>query len=476
MNADLILNGPVRTGRRSEWRAPVLCVLAVFLVAGGTWPATARSSPANRDVGGQSEPGLQGETMPGEARMLAQPYTKGVRLISRTAVPDGVQATMAWSGHCSYIPGKTGVTVIDAKDPRAPQVVRVLNDKGAQGAGETAHAAGAILAASVYGQAGPGSRPGLDDPAKAWVSIYDVSDCAHPRLILEYKWPERIHTITVSPNGKRIYGTVIRAGDGGGGIQVLDISDRAAPRFLGKFPVTRRDGSSFEFAPHEVSVSPDEKRIYAGVVSSRGDDLNQGVTTPFPSKESFGPDAGGIYILDNSDIALGRRDPKMRLVGTALHAGWHSAIQANIRGVPYLVGASELGACPGSWPKLTEISDESHPRVVGQFRMQMNLPENCPPRTEAEAASKGVVGRPGTAASHWNDVDNSSETRLGLFPFTWAGLRIVDLRNPENPTEVGYFKPGDSCMTHARYVQATGHIWFACTESGFYIIELRKKL
>ncbi len=447
-----------------------IALMAISLTQTSAVFAQYKPQPSDR-----LEPGKQGETMAGEARTLPQPYSKGVRLVGQTTLSNGRGAIMAWSGNCAYYPGDASVAVIDVKDPTAPRQVGLLTEKGAFGAGETVHAAAGILAASTYGQYGPGARPNLGDNDKAWVAVYDVTDCAKPRLIVEYKWPERVHTLTVSPDGKRIYGAVISPGDGHGGLQVLDISDRANPQFLGKFGATLASGETYEFAPHEVSISPDERRIYAGVISSRGGDLNKGVTSAFPSVETFGPEAGGIYILDNSDIALGRPDPKMRLVGTSQHGGWHSAIQARIGGVPYLVGAGELNACPGAWPRITDIRDERNPKVVGQFRLEMNLKENCPPRDQAEAASNGIVGRPGTAASHWNDVDSPTDTRLGLFPFTWAGLRIADLRDPTKPVEVAYFKPGGSCMSHARMDPATDNIWFIC-DSEFYVIALTPEL
>ena len=84
--------------------------------------------------------------------------------------------------------------------------------------------------------------------------------------------------------------------------------------------------------------------------------------------------------------------------------------------------------------------------------------------------------RAGTASTHFNDVDVADDTRLGLFPMLWAGLRIADLRRPARPVEVAYFKPGDACGSHVRYVPATGHIWFACADSGFHIIELTPQL
>jgi hypothetical protein len=452
----------------------IVAALGIAILGAGAMGAaiTADAVPS----GDRLEPGKQGETMPGEAILLPQPYSKGVRVVGQVG---GIgDKMMAFAGHCAYSAGKSGVTVIDVKDPRAPKVLGLLSEKGAIGANETLNAAGGVLAASVYGIAGPKKwyLPGQSGNGHdAWLAAYDVSDCAHPKLMLEYMWPERVHTLTVSPNAKRIYGTVISPWTGHGGLQVLDISDPAHAHFLGKLPITRPDGTSYEWAPHEVSLSPDEKRIYAGVISSRGGDLNRTIQTGKMSAEALGPEAGGMYIIDNTDIATGKPDPKLRVIGTAEHAGWHSAMQARIKGVPYLVGAGEVMACPGAWPRLTNVADERHPSVVSQFRLQMNMKENCPPPEGIEITSRGMLGRPGTASSHFEDVDSPTDTRLGLFGMTWAGLRIADLREPATPVEVAYFKPGLSCATHFRYMSGTGQIWFGCGQN-FYVIELRPEL
>ena len=437
------------------------------------------------------EPGRQGETMPGEAHMLAVPYSKGVDVVGHAAIGTRTgNLITAWAGHCAYVAGggtlnangtvgtegdptTAGVAVIDQRNPAAPHVVRYLQDKGALHAAETMSAVDvpgrAVLAASTYG-----GVAGINGPKEGWLDLYDVSDCTHPKLTAEVKWPEPTHTITLAPNGRRLYGTVIQPFTGDGGIEVMDIADLAHPRFLGKFAVTRADGTSYAFAPHEISISPDERRIYAGVIASKGGDLNQGIRIFPPNREGLGPEAGGIYILDNSDLVDGRPDPGMRLIGTVQHGGWHSAIQARIGGKPYLVGAGELISCPGSWPRISTIADPAHPHVVGQFRLAMNHAENCPAPDAAARASGGIAFGPGNAASHFNDVDSHTHTRLGLFPFMWAGLRIVDLRNPENPVEIAYFKPGDSCMSHVR--DQAGLIEFACQDSGYWIIRLKPQL
>jgi hypothetical protein len=481
----LLRGSSAEKGAHTISRSAALAALLLCLVQ----PASAAwASP-----GDHLEPGKQGETLPGEAVVLPTPYSKGVRVVGRSDLGKRTgNLIMAWADHCAYIAdgitmtptglgfrgpvvATSGLAVIDVSNPRAPIPTHYLQSKGSLNATETMHAVvakdRAVLAASTYG-----GVAGVNGPKEGWLDVYDVSDCANPKLMSEVKWPEPVHTLRVSPNGKRVYGTVIQPFTGDGGIEVMDISDLSKPRFVGKFGVTRADGTTFPFAVHELTISPDERKIYAGVIASKGGDLNEGVKLFPPNAAGLGPEAGGIYILDNSDLADGKPDPKLRLIGTSLHGGWHSAIPAVINGKPYLVGAGELEACPGSWPRISDISDEKNPRIVGQFRLQMNLKVNCPPRDKVETMSGGVTGRVGTASSHFNDVDSSTDTHLGLFPFIYAGLRIADLRDPTNPVEVAYFKPGDACMSHVRYLPASGHIWLDCNESGFWVIELTPEL
>lgn len=441
-------------------------------------PASSASNP---------EPGLSGGAIPGIAEMsvLPQPLYSGVRLVGHSPVWNrSGNIQMTWIDDCAYIssgsvdaafgsgtPETRGVAVIDVSDPSAPRQVRLLRDRGALGASESLHAVETrgrkVLVAGPYG----------GTPGNAWIDIYDASDCANPRLMAEVSWPEEIHTITLSPNGRRVYGTQIVPFSGHGGIHVMDISDMAHPRYVGKFGATAADGRTWEFAPHNLSLSPDERRLYAGVIGSRGGDLNQDFTTPDGqfSLERIRRDAGGLYIFDNGDIALGRPDPRLRLIGSVENAGWHDHAQANINGAPYLIGSGELGPCPGTWPRITSIADETHPRIVGEFRLDMNRAENCPPPsapTPGASPLAAMMSMTGKASIHYNSVDSATQTRLGLFSMMAAGLRIADLRDPAHPTEIAYFRPGDFCSGFVRYVPQTGHIWVSCFDSGFWVVEL----
>jgi hypothetical protein len=432
------------------------------------------------------EPGLQGQTLPGEAGViLARPYSKGVRVVGHEPLGErDSNIQLAWVDHCAYVsssspnflawgvkaaPSSYGVAVIDVADARAPKQVGLLRDRGSLYASETLHAVTApgrkVLAAGSYGA--------KDDAA--FTDLYDVSDCAHPKHMAEIKWPQSVHTLTLSPNGRRLYGTIIAPFSGDGGIAVMDIGDLRHPRFIGKFPAVKADGTSHQFAPHEISISADERRIYAGVISSRGADLNKTIKLT-PSRDLLSSDGGGVYIFDNSDLARGRRDPKLRLIGVAEHGGWHSIMPARIGGVPHLVGGGELVGCPGAWPRIVNIANDRKPVVDGEFRLAMNRRENCPELTGMEKATAGLSPNPGAATLHFNDVDSATQTRAGLFNFMWAGLRIVDIRKPAQPKEVAYFKPGDACGGHVRYIPRTGDIWLVCGGSGFYVLQLKPEV
>ena len=141
-----------------------------------------------------------------------------------------------------------------------------------------------------------------------------------------------------------------------------------------------------------------------------------------------------------------------------------------MHGARDLIGGGELVACPGAVPKLSNMADETRPYLVSEFRLEMNRPENCPPpRTDL-----GPMGAP-SATLHYNDVDSATNTRLGLFNFTVAGLRIADLRDPKQPVELAYFRPGDWCTGHVRYWPNTGNIMFTCFDSGLWIVKLSRE-
>ena len=63
---------------------------------------------------------------------------------------------------------------------------------------------------------------------------------------------------------------------------------------------------------------------------------------------------------------------------------------------------------------------------------------------------------------------------------------MFDVRDPERPVEVAYFNPGDvlagpevaldQAWGHIRWVPETGHMWFASSSGGFWVLELEPQV
>jgi hypothetical protein len=161
------------------------------------------------------ETGLQGDVPKadqesGRARLG---YNCGLSLVGHTILDgDGRQSTgnanMAWAGHCAYVAGPGalfgepevqpghGVAVVDVSDPTAPRHVRTLRTPGALATLETLHAVEtadrAVLVVGQYGNVVGEDRP---------MDVYDVSECAAPRLLTTFRFPSNIHNLTIACNG-----------------------------------------------------------------------------------------------------------------------------------------------------------------------------------------------------------------------------------------------------------------------------------
>jgi hypothetical protein len=516
----------------TRWRrvAPLVAgvlVVAVLSVAPASgFPVEDASLGATEFCGPDDRPetGYQGETTLQEALTGASqdPYFCGLRIVGHTDIWNrGGNWQLARSQHCAYVstvktvpldpedPVTTrepaGVAVIDVSDPTKPESVRVLRDPGSLDSIETMHAVDAgkrhVLAAGDYTggtQWYPWSPVTNPETTSAALDIYDSTECAEPKHMATYYWPTNVHDVTISPDGKRIYGT----GEGAV-LYVLDITNMARPKLIADQPLILPGDSpsSVGWAPypcHTVTFNRDETRMYcAGVVSSRSPDDGE-------QAEGSTWDKAGPTIWDVSEISRGRKNPEVRFVGEAdiRGQGGHHAVPAIIDGKPHLIAANELGGCPnavgrpplGAYPtayaRIWDISAERAPRKVSEFHLEVT--KHCDEERVQDSNTLGSWGL------HYNNVDDPwGDTKLGLFGSTAAGLRIVDLRNPKHPREVAYYKPGgnptaqlqpagvhfgaalfanmnflDACGSRNWFVKETGHIWFVCQANGFFVAEL----
>jgi hypothetical protein len=449
--------------------------VALGLVAGLLVPAAVRPVEAAPGCGALDKPetGVPGDVPAADqlSGRADEGYNCGLAVVGYDPLGGrGGNGNMAWAGDCAYVAG-LGVAVLDVSDPAHPRHVRTLQGAGASATVETLHAVEAadrsILVTGRYGLWGF-SGSGANGPVDVW----DVSDCSDPVHLSTFRFPDNVHNLTLSADGRRLWSTLP--------LQAADLTDPRRPRFLGNIEDQLAvDGARGPQLAHEAWPSPDGTRLYVG--------------SQVPGTEE-------LLVVDVSAWP----ERAARIISKIPRPG-HSIRPMTIDGDPYLLHSDEsvisetaLGCLPdltpvggAAQPYLTDLSDEMRPVVRSQVRLPINEPEHC-----VEQLASGV-----NASVHYHDVDDPEDTTFAMLSMWHAGLRIVDVRDPAHPNEVAYFNPGrfldpngldgtsvdpflqvfglrslDQAWAHVRYRPETGHIWLATRSGGFWVLELEPQV
>jgi hypothetical protein len=326
----------------------------------------------------------------------------------------------------------------------------------------------ALLAAGRYGLFVDFSLTG-----SAPVDIFDVSDCANPRHLSSIQIAPGVHNLTFSPDLQTLWSSLPT--------QAIDVSDATAPELIANVDDQLRAlGLTRLEISHEASISPDGTRLYLG--------------GQVPGDE-------GTTIVDIEGFPA--RPP--RIVSNFSGPG-HSISHATIGGEPYLVRSDESVVPPTGTPCLpteltpfggvaqafvTDIGDETAPVDRGTLSLEINDPANC-----VASLLSGVNG-----SSHYQNVDDPTDTTFAMVSMWNSGLRLFDVRDPDQPREVAYFNPGQFPLTplsfaggsldrvfglgrtsldiawgHVRYDERTGLIWAATRTGGFWVLQLQPQV
>ncbi|HVV37259.1 MAG TPA: hypothetical protein VHC63_11695 [Acidimicrobiales bacterium] len=440
----------------------IVAVVGASLLAPANYAGAATPRATNCGRNDRPETGVQGEVplrdqLDGRA---LQGYNCGLALVGHVALK-GASANMAWAGHCAYVATVgEGVNVVDVSNPQHPKRTAQLHHLTTDVDIETiaAQQVGnrAVLVVGRYGEYAP-------QPLTAPMDIYDASNCAHPKFLTTFHWPENTHNLTITPDGTRVFSTLP--------LQEADIHDPRHPRFLGNLenalvggPLT--DGR-IQVSSHDVATSPDGNTIYFG-----------GQT----------PMSTGAMIADVTDYP--RRKPRlvMKAAGRA-----HSVDAATIGNRNYIVHSEEsiasvaangcinqnLNPIAGAaQPWISDVTDPAHPKMrISRLTLAINQPHNC----------VRELGDGENASVHYHDVDDPQHTTFVMASMWNAGVRIFDVRDPWHPREVAYFNPGmflrpsdngalDKAWGHVHYDAASGQLWFATQSGGFWVVELEPQV
>jgi hypothetical protein len=333
-----------------------------------------------------------------------------------------------------------GTYVLDMSNPAKPVLTDTLKTPAMQSPHESLRlnqARGLLVADMGY----PTFQPGFID-------VYSVKqDCRHPALQSSTPLGILGHESAMAPDGKTFYDSSA----GGNTLAAVDISNPSLPSIL---------WTSFNYAPHGMSVSNDGKTLFIA-------DLTQ--------KRS------GLTILDVSQVQERKANPQVKEIA---HISWPDiSIPQNatpfVEGKHhYLVETDEFGggSSPVGAARIINIDDLKHPWVESNLRLTVN---NHP----AETTDPGDSGVLQGYQAHYCDVPSRINPTIVACSFIMSGLRVFDIQDPAHPREIAYFnkpvlpgqkmgKSGSFAMSAPAYDPVHMDIWYTDGESGFWAVHI----
>lgn len=431
----------------------------------------AATPKASCGAGSLPEPGLQGRVAKAdvESGAAAAGYRCNIEEVGRSGETGGFKVLRyvdKAGRECAYYDTTllfptntfnlsmdlTGVAVLDMSDPAKPVRTDSLLTPAMQSPHESVNiSVNRGILAAVAGN--PAFLPGI-------VDVYDISaDCRRP--VLKSSAPVGFlgHESGMAPDGNTFYATSIGTGD----TTAVDISNPSLPVPLG----------TYEFNSHGMSVSDDGNRGYM----ASGD---------------------GLIVVDLSQVQQRKPNPKVPEISRLT---WPTmtipqiAHPVTIDGKPYLVevdeystgedgsGVAANGPRVGA-ARIIDISDETKPRVVSDIRLEVHQPKN----RDAIADDFGAQNPTQGYAAHYCNVPTRIDPQIMACSMILSGLRVFDIRDPQNPREIAYFvAPPDTvsltggptideranwAMSQPAFVPKRREIWYSDGTSGLRVVRL----
>lgn len=425
-----------------------------------------------------------------ESGRSLRPYTENMRLVGENDIKNrGMNGNLGWIDDCAYVSSYfgadhplAGLAVVDASNPKNPELVEI--HPGTPGTRESqveANEERNMVVVMPFSSELPDEW--LDEfgdisPGPTLFQIYQASedDCRELEQVGTYDFGDVVtHEHRISEDGNTVWAAV-NSGEHDA-LHAVDVSDMANPELVTTWDL--EDDPEIEIEEessgiHDLEVSQDGTRAYLNL------DYVQD-----------GTEFGGLTIVDTTEVAERQSDPEITRISTVNwtppegFGGSHSAQLAHIEGRTYIIAMDETfnrEGCPWGWARIIDVEEEEHPRQISTFRLEVNMRRHCDETTPDEAMY----------SSHYLGVDDVNDTSMVFFTWYSSGLRAVDIRDPYDPTEIGYYIPGANpdtvlpdrerfgnrqvpyAYSFVRYRPESGHIWYNDVFKGFQIVELVK--
>jgi len=343
---------------------------------------------------------------------------------------------------------ENGTSILDVTDPRAPKLLsHIPGERGREVPGRE-------TGGSQMTRVCAGAELPRGDRSKTYLlrtfgdtrqEIWDVSAPERPQLVSQFGQFRSTHKnewecasgIAYIPGSHDAY----RASRV---THVYDLSDPAKPVFLRAFGLPDQLKDAKGYLPGQIhgplSAWPDRQRVYFG----------------------YGTDARGVAQIVDRERLLGGQPaptadnlvaPQIARIDLPDFMGAHTAFPLLGIEMPdfqsrekklrdFLVVVNEINTTVCNAPRqmayFIDITDEKRPLGVASYDVSESSGNFC---------SRG--GRFGAHASHENRTPIYYK-RLMFFSWFNAGVRVVDVRNPYRPAEVGYYIPAKTVKTDQR--------------------------
>ena len=216
--------------------------------------------------------------------------------------------------------------------------------------------------------------------------------------------------------------------------QIFDLKDPKAPKFIGRaWLPSQKDGEpgyEGQYAHHPV-VDEQRKRLYVGY-------RNSGWTAEFDIADPAHPKL--VWSLDMNPPHRGPHTVSPIVYDTVPNFGKEALPRRYAFVVDEAGGTADMAPCPGGvrpGSYMLDITNESKPFPVSVWQVPVG-----------NFCNKGGRFGPHQSAETVNGRINRFENKIAWLAYFNAGIRVLDLSDPYNLKELGYYLPKTNDRSH----------------------------
>ncbi|MGI8775758.1 MAG: LVIVD repeat-containing protein [Actinomycetota bacterium] len=366
-----------------------------------------------------------------------------IELVGHSALGNrGMNAALAIHGDYAYVGSRTdgthpnaGIMIVDIKDPETPEVVGQIGPPDVGNRGETSREMRVWPEEDILIVLNLASNCSylihLCSPESATKSdtylFFDISGdkAAAPELLSSFVPDKSPHEFFIWDDPKKKGRTLMYQSNTSAGVQftVTDISGA-------------REGKFTDIAEFQTLITtPGDNRLHSMTVTNNGKRVHIAAL------------GGGYLEADSSQVAAGKRKPKIKLVtNMADHPTWgnpgaHSAVK--FYGRDYVLAADEVygyapglladHGCPWGWVRIIDIRNHKKPKVISEFKLEENTQEFCDSPTDNDPVRNST--------SSYSAHNPTLTRNLAVMSWHAGGLQVLDISNPAKPGQAAEYVP-----------------------------------